>query len=364
LADLLPAVLRCLDVPAAASGLDLSVSSRVCLVLVDGLGMRGLQAASDVTPFLTSLLADGDSREITSVFPSTTPIALTSLGTGLPSGEHGLVGLMLRVPETGRVVNTLALPAELDMRALQPRPTVFERAVAAGVAVTRVGPKAFDGAGLSEAGLRGGEYAAGESVGERVAEAAAGVRRGARSLTYVYLGDLDATGHRRGCASEAWRHELGHVDDVLAQLADALPAGATLLVTADHGMVDVPFANRWDVATNAALDEGVEVVAGEPRVAHVHTLAGAAVDVLAAWRETLGDAFWVMSRDEAVGAGLYGPVVAPGVRPRIGDVVAVARADSAVVDSRVLPPAVLGLYGMHGSVTEDELAVPLLVHRG
>jgi hypothetical protein len=95
---------------------------------------------------------------------------------------------------------------------------------------------------------------------------------------------------------------------------------------------------------------------------HVHTQPGATDDVLAAWRETLGDAFWVLSRDEAVAAGLYGPV-AEHVLPRIGDVVAAARADAAVGDSRIMPPAVLDLVGLHGSVTADELDVPLLVHR-
>ena len=78
---------------------------------------------------------------------------------------------------------------------------------------------------------------------------------------------------------------------------------------------------------------------------------------------TLGDAFWVLSRDEAVSSGLYGPVVSDHVLPRIGDVVAAARADHAVGDSRVMPPWVLGLIGMHGSVTDEELRVPLLVHQ-
>jgi hypothetical protein len=162
LADLLPAVLRGLDVAGETSGLDLDVTSRVVLVLVDGLGANALRAAGDTAPFLTSLLDGAGSRSITAVFPTTTPIALTSLGTGLSPGEHGVVGLVIRMPEDGRLVNTLAIPAQVDMRELQPWPTAFERAVAAGVTVTRVGPQAFDGEGLSEAGLRGGRYAGAE----------------------------------------------------------------------------------------------------------------------------------------------------------------------------------------------------------
>ena len=68
-----------------------------------------------------------------------------------------------------------------------------------------------------------------------------------------------------------------------------------------------------------------------------------------------------MPREEAVESGLYGPVVADHVRKRIGDLVVAARDDSALVDSRFLPPVMLGLVGLHGSLTQDELVVPLLV---
>jgi hypothetical protein len=369
LADVLPALLPGLGVPNGdrephgAGALDVPQSSRVCVVLVDGLGANALAAHPDRAPFLTALLDHPASRQITSVFPTTTPIALTSLGAGLPPGEHGITGLFIRLPEDGRLVNTLAIPGEVDMRALQTRPTVFERAAQAGVAVTKVGPRSFDGQGLSEAGLRGGEYSAGESVGERVAAAAEAVRRDDRALTYVYFGDLDSTGHRRGAGSEAWRQELTHIDRVVEQIAAAMPEGSTLLVTSDHGMVDVPFDDRWDVAETPALADGVDVVAGDMRGVHVHARPGAADDVLAAWRATLGEDFWVLSREEAVRAGLFGPVVSEHILPRLGDVVAAARGGRAVVDSRVLPVAVLGLLGLHGSVTDDELLVPLLVHQ-
>ena len=156
LADVLPAVLAGLDVPGAAATMQLDPGRQVCLVLIDGLGWNALRAHPGEAPFLTSLLDAPGSRAITSVFPTTTPIALTSLGTGLSPGEHGIVGLMLRLPDEGRVINTLALPGQVDLALLQPLPTAFERAAAAGVAVTLVGPRAFDGAGLSRAGLRGG----------------------------------------------------------------------------------------------------------------------------------------------------------------------------------------------------------------
>ena len=361
LADVMPAVLALLDVPGAPPALPLDTGRQVCVLLVDGLGWNALGSHADTAPFLAALRGAPGSRPLTSVAPTTTPIALTSFGTGLAPGEHGITGLMLRLDEH-RTINTLALPAETDLARVQPRPTVFERADGAGVAVTRVGPRAFDGDGLTQAALRGGRYAAAEGMGERIAEAVEGVRRGPRSLTYVYVGDLDATGHRRGVASESWRQELAHVDAVACRLAQCLPAGATLLVTSDHGMVDVPMGNRHDLAQVSALREGVVEVSGDLRLANVHTRAGAATEVVASWAAVLGDGFWVGTADEAITAGLYGPVVTDEARARIGDVLAVALTDGAIVDSARMPPEVLALTGLHGSVTADELLVPLLVH--
>jgi hypothetical protein len=359
LADVLPAALTAIGVPGEAGGPALTPTERVAVVLIDGLGIEALLGHPTETAFLTTLLDDPDSGTITTVFPSTTPIALTSLGTGLTPGEHGITGLFLRL-ETGQLVNTLALPAEADYRALQPRPTAFERAVDAGVAVTRVGPAAFATGGFSGAGLRGGDYLGAQSVGERIAATATAVRRGDRALTYTYFGDLDATGHRSGCTSAAWRAELVHVDRYVEQLAAALPAGTTLVVTSDHGMLDVPVENRWDVATTPALDDGVEAVSGDLRGIQVHVRDGAVTDVLSAWRETLGAAFWVVPQDEAVEAGLYGPV-RDHVRARLGDLLALALRDHVVVDSRMMPPVILRLVGMHGGVTPAELGIPLLV---
>jgi hypothetical protein len=362
LADVLPAVLAALGIDGERAGPALAPTERVVVLLVDGLGTRALEAHAAQAPFLAGLLASSQSARLTTVFPSTTPIALTSLGTGLTPGEHGITGLFVRLG-TGQLVNTLALPAETDLRALQPEPTAFERAAAAGIDVTRVGPAAFDGAGLTEAGLRGGRYAAAETVGQRAAAAVATVGCPGRCLGYVYYGDLDATGHRRGCRSAAWRAELRRVDGWVRQIADALPSGTTLVVTSDHGMVDVPRENRWDVATTPALDAGVEVVSGDLRGVQVHVRTGALADVRAAWEATLGDAFWVLDRDAAVDLGLYGPAVRDEVRSRLGDLLALARRDHVVVDSRILAPFVLELVGMHGGVTPEELEVPLLVHQ-
>src|ERR1035441_6558520 len=118
----------------------------------------------------------------------------------------------------------------------------------------------------------------------------------------VYYGGLDATGHACGSGSDAWRYQLGHVDKLAEQLAGALPPGTTLYITADHGMVDVAPHDRIDADTEPALRAGVALLGGEPRARHVYAEPGAATDVLAAWRETLGPRAWGGARGAAASA--------------------------------------------------------------
>jgi hypothetical protein len=122
-------------------------------------------------------------------------------------------------------------------------------------------------------------------------------------------------------------------------------------------MVDV--TDRVDVATTPALAQDVELVAGEPRANHVYTAPGTAAAVAARWREELGERAWVGTREEVVGAGLLGDV-APDRLEVVGDVVALMRGQHAVLDSRTQTPASLALVGMHGSLTDGEMAVPLI----
>ena len=358
LAELSESMLASAGVPGATNALGLPDAARVCLLLVDGLGWDLLQASLDRAPFLAALAANG--RWITAGFPATTATSLGSLGTGRAPGEHGLLGYQVLAPETGRLLNELRWDNSVDPLAWQPGSTIFERAAAAGLPAIRVATGAFRTSGLSLATMRGADYRAAETPGALVATTAAALAEQPRGLAMVYTGDLDATGHALGCGSEAWRYQLGHVDRLAEQLASALPPGTVLYVTADHGMVDVPADCRADADALPALRDGVALLGGEGRVRHVYARPGAAADVLAAWRDTLGDTAWVASREEAVAAGWFGPVDAR-VAGRIGDVVAALRGASAVV-ATVTEPRESALAGMHGSLTAAEQRVPLLAY--
>ena len=359
---LLPAVATSLGVPGLAKGGDrrLRPARRSVVVLVDGLGSRLLERRGGHAPFLRRLLQEQESgATLACGFPSTTATSMGSFGTGTLAGTHGLTGYEAYDPETDAVFNELSWHDGPDPRRWQPLPTVFEAASDAGVAVTRVGPGYFDGSGLTTAALRGGRFVAAESLAARVDETVAAVRRDERALVHLYWGDVDKVGHMHGCDSWQWVEELESVDAELARLASLLPPDTSLHITADHGMVDVPMDARTDLAGDTELDAGVRQVSGEPRGLQLHVVDGALGDVLATWRGRLGEDALVLSREEAIDRGWLGPV-SDRVRARLGDVITAMTGPVAVVDSRRHRPLILSLLGVHGSITEDELAIPWL----
>ncbi|WP_448613148.1 alkaline phosphatase family protein [Modestobacter sp. URMC 112] len=369
LADVLPGTSAALGAPVRRGDLPadplrltdaLGGARRVAVLLVDGLGEDLVRAHRDIAPVLNGLAAPVG--VLGAPCPSTTPVSLTTLGTGLPPGSHGVLGFVTDVPGEDRTLNHVRWTDDPDPREWQSRPTVFEQAAAAGLPCTAVGPHAFARSGLTGAAYRGATYAPAYSPGDLVAVVHSSMAAAPRALVYGYTADLDLTGHVRGVDSAAWRHQLGVVDRLVEQLVAGLPDDGALLVTADHGMVDVPEHTRLDLDDVPELWDGVRRMAGEPRARYVHAHPGAAADVLATWQAVLAHRAWVVSRDEAVGSGVFGPVD-DALAARIGDVVALARGSWALTATRQEPfPSRLAAY--HGSLTPTELAIPLLLARG
>jgi hypothetical protein len=364
LADVGPSLLSALGVADEANPLQLDEVARACLLVVDGLGWKQLRRHSDVAPYL-SVMTGG---AIAAGFPATTVSSLSSLGTGVAAGAHGMTGYSSYVEETSQVVNWLAWRAvgsnddlrdRLVPEVVQPRPTIWERAETAGISTTMCTFDNFHGTGLTRAVLRGGRWSGTYAEGDAVAAAAAAAERGFRSLVYVYVSALDLVGHMRGPDTESWRAQLGIVDRIAEQLGARLPSDATLFVTADHGMVLVPEQAKTDFDAAGALRDGVVALAGEPRARYVHCVPGAQSSVLNTWREELGAGWWVTTRDEAVDAGLFGDEVTPTAAGRIGDVVALSLSDEGIVERKKLP-RLSAMPGQHGSITDEELLVPLL----
>ena len=361
LADVMPSVLHALGAPGEPDPLSLAASldgvRRVAVVLLDGLGWHQLPIAAQSAP----TIADLAGRPITAGFPSTTPVSLVTLGTGAAPGRHGIVGFTLNRPGTTEVVNHLYWTDSPDPADWQPLTTAFTRAQAAGLAPTVVTNPAFTDTGLTKSAYRGARLGPGVAADAVADEMIAALAADSR-LVYGYLPDVDRAGHDFGIGTAEWFAATAEADRLIARLVDALPPDSALVVTADHGQLNVPPDRRVDLDLDPRLTAGVTVVAGEPRVRYLHTLPGAEQDVLSTWRALLPDAADIMLRDEAVASGWFGDVPDSHLT-RIGDVVVVCRERWVVMASAHEPARLSQMIAFHGSSTAAEMEIPLLLLR-
>ncbi|WP_433869944.1 alkaline phosphatase family protein [Saccharopolyspora sp. CA-218241] len=374
LPDVVPSLLGALGVDGCTDTIGFPECRSAAVLLVDGMGWELLREHAADAPYLASLLG---APPLTAGFPTTTATSITSLGTGRCAGEHGVVGYTFAEPGGGLLhplswsTHGTAEDAAGHRRSLlrrwpperaQPEPTAMDRAAAAGIDVRIAVPADFHDTGLTRAALRGARFRGTHALGDLAAELLTALHADGPALCYGYHGHLDMLGHQHGPGSLPWRLQLAQVDRLVAAVAERLPASAVLAVVADHGMVGIDREQVLDADREPALREGVRLLGGEVRARHVYAEPGAREDVLAAWRETIGDRGAVLTGEQAIDEGWFGPVVTDDVRPRIGDVLAVMR-ESGVIRS-VVEPGESSLRGQHGSLTAAEQLVPVLIAGG
>lgn len=354
LTQVLPSVAAQVD-GVGRNWLGLPPASGYVVALVDGLGWLQLGENRRQAEFLGGLLPT--SRSITCAAPSTTATSLTSLGTGRAPGEHGMVGYRFRNPRSGGVMNALSWDGgPSDVATFQPHPTVYEQLSGepAMVALAR-----FADSGLTNAAMRGATLVPvtdeldHQRRIEQVCEAA---RRS--NVVYLYERMLDHTGHAHGVGSWQWLDQLAAVDDLLSDLRDALPPDVCLIVTGDHGMVNV-LPDQYQVVEDTPGLAGYEQLAGEARFRYFY--GSDPVRLAAKFADELGDRAWVATKSEAIAAGLFGKVSDQAAQ-RLGDVI-VAMRDNWVLMTKE-HPIEMQLAGVHGSLTAAEMLVPLIVVEG
>ena len=357
LADVPASAAACLGVPGFDDTLGMGDAQHAVIILIDGLGWNSLNAYQDLVP---CLLSDRHvAMEISTVFPSTTPAGLGTLGTGLLPGAHGLVGASFWLPEAEEILTPLHWNDGVTPLAVQPERTIFENATQHGVEVTTVAPGKYSNSGLTRAVLRGGTYEAADTIAARVEHAHRLVRSSTRTLTYVYWPDLDRTGHATGVGSREWQAGLRQVDQLVEQISQSLPSNAVAIVTADHGMVNCD--ERVSIDDDPVLSADVVRVAGEPRMRHVYVRDGSTDEVVEAWREQLNGRVDIRTREELIDSGLLG-VVEFDIAERIGDFVAISLGTTALSSS--FDTTVSALIGQHGALSDDEMRIPAIVIRG
>jgi len=326
----------------------LAEANQIVLLVLDGIGWEQLQSRRSVAPTLAEL----EGGPITTVAPTTTSTALASITTGLTPGEHGLLGY--RIVLGGEVVNVLRWAAGgRDRRRSQPPDDVQRCPAFLGEAVPVVSPFELCYTSFSAAHLRGGIPVGYRESSSMPVEIGLQLRNDQR-FVYAYYGGVDKIAHERGFG-DFYDAELRRADQLVGDVLDVLPPGAALLVTADHGQVEV---GRNVVHPSSSLLSLVSMQSGEGRFRWFHARKGAAADLLAIAADEFGSSGWVVAREEAIANGWFGPSVAPPVAARLGDVAVVARDPVSYFDPDDSGP--FELICRHGSMTSAEVYVPLL----
>lgn len=328
------------------------------LLVIDGLGAISLRAHAGHARRLASGMAKKDVAS--SVFPTTTAAALTSLLTGVFPGEHGLVGYRVRDPQRDVLVNQLSDwdRAGIDASSWQTAPTIFERARDSGHPAFVVGMPKYASTGFSAATLRGADFYGAVTAAERAEMAWSLAAEHPGSIVYCYMPEVDQAGHKFGIDSAQW---VAALEDVDAALADAPRRDVGVLITADHGMIDVPTHRQVVLEPTDGWHDGVRHIGGEPRMLHVYLEHDAdAAEVRERWSGGLAQHADVVSRKQAIASGLFGAVVTEDAAPRIGDFLVVARGNRAIYDGGAADQHSRGMIGQHGALTDEEWRVPLI----
>ncbi|NNF55707.1 MAG: PglZ domain-containing protein [Acidimicrobiales bacterium] len=328
---------------------ELGATKKRVLLVLDGVGWDQLQDRQSIVPTLHAMTGG----PITTVAPSTTATALTSITTSLTPAEHGVVGYRMVVD--GEVLNTLRWGSleTPDARRQIPPDVIQPYDPFHGQDVPLVSRADFRRSGFSAAHLRGAHLVGYRTTATLVHEVSRLLHEG-EEFVYAYYDGIDKVSHEYGFGS-VFDAEFAFVDRLVAEIIASVPSGTEVIVTADHGQVD---CGNNVVHLHEDVDALVTGMSGEGRFRWLHCDPAAIDELESEAKHHHGHQAWVRTRQQILDENWFGPVMRHGVEDRLGDVALCPFEPISFFD-----PADSGPYeliGRHGSLTDAEMLVPLL----
>ena len=359
---------------------------QIVIVLADGLGWWQLERFCElgVTPFLAGIVERAKRRdsaqllEATTVFPSTTAAAITTMHTARTPQEHGNIAYFVWLDEFRQVTAMLRWGPAItrrgsffDDKRYDPQkyalvPSIHGRLRERGVVPYVIEPEMFRNEAMTRMHAREATYVGyvlATTMGVRLRELIEARPHGtAPSYVYAYWAGIDTTSHLYGPKSEEAASEAASFDlNLRRAVGDRSPGDTLVIVTADHGHAFTDPDKQIDLLGDGELRALLRnPIAGEPRLAFLHT------DHPALVRQHLDErwpgAFELLDRDELIAAGMFGRGDATVARRRIGEVCAMLCADRGARIMRV-DGQDFRHRGSHGGMTPDEMRIPILAWR-
>lgn len=355
---------------------------RVVIFLLDGMGYKHLQMVMEEDAELRQAVADltggRGSVPLTSVAPSTTAVALTTLWTGAAPGQSGMVGttMLLREfstlgdmlgfkPMRGKHFNDVFADWGLPPESIVGARGISEHLAENGIESYTVLDRYLSGSGLSRILHRGIEHKVlhtGNSDMMLRLEDTLRQTRGKRCYIGAYWGALDGIAHAYGAHNRYTHRELRTQVLALRDLIQnpQVQDGRTLFVLmADHGHYDAPHSiNIQKDAAAAPLKRAMAIgLSGDNRLPYVHLRPNTLESVKDYIAQTYADCLTYIEIEDAIAAGFFGSVVTDTARERLGDLVLVPRLEWTVQDPSV---AAYPLISWHAGLSDWEMLVPFL----
>ncbi len=355
----------------------------VVLLVIDGLGLdlflrlaRPNSGKSGGKPIWQRLLPDGLLGTITSVSPSTTSAALTTLWTGKTPVEHGIVGYEVWLKEYGMIANMIFQSAAafhgdtggLRRAGFQPETFLPGKTLGTHLLENGVKPFSFQPAAIARSGLSMMHmkdvaihpYRTHSDLWITLAETLA-THRSERTYSYVYWGEIDDLSHRFGPNDERVRLELASFSLMLERFLVSLKTrqnGPTLFVmTADHGHIPTDPNPNLELRNHPEFLSYLTMLpTGESRLPYLNIHPGREKDIQAYVEEHWPGQFLLFPTQQVLESQLLGTgKIYPPVIDRTGDWIAIPQGNAYWWFANKDNP----LIGRHGGLSQDEMLVPL-----
>ena len=356
LADVLPSCLSSLGSPGLPNTLKLASCTASVVVMIDGLGSQQLDSAKAHARFMSQLESI---ENFGSVFPSTTASALSSLVTGVLPGKHGILGYKIRDPQSGLLLNQLTEIGKVSSNPWLLRPLLSSGELIQQIPFTVIGHSRFQSSPLTQVLYQGARYISANSLDERIHKALITAETSG-GLCLVYISELDEIAHKEGFQSSQWSQCLESIDAAIKDLVSHVSLGTGILITADHGIVDIPPTHHVLLGDQPVFDS-IAAWGGEPRCVQLFVSEGSdADDVLNRLISLELAHVSFFSQHEVIASNVFGELNV-GAEKRMGDIFAIAHDGFALYNLRDATLSGRTMVGQHGGLTSQEMSIPCLL---
>ena len=344
------------SVAGESNSLSLTKRRSACVILVDGLGLTNLKTAGAHASFLNSQ----SSEPAMCWFPATTSTSISSFATGTQPWENGFLGYQVFNRSENEPMNLLSGWGEYsEGESYQSSPTLAEKAFGSGISFHTVAPSPYEYSGFTAATMRGSKFHGINSVSERFTEALKLLADPVPKVVYLYIPELDQTAHAKGSDSISWLNQLEDLDALIRDFTTSLPKGCGVVLTSDHGVIDVSKENH--IYLDELIDKSeFKFVGGDTRSLYLYF--SDEVDQSKArllLEANYGNSCYITTPDELIDAG-YWKELSDKSRNVAPDLLVLARKRVALYHRGFAKVKSLQMIGHHGSITNEELAIPLI----